>query len=95
MSDFITDIRNKDKWEKKFKKIELILNKWKKRNLTLTGKKLVMNTLFISNFIDVLIQSNLEKDDVNQLVKMIKDFIHRRGLNIPYKILIQSIEKGG
>lgn len=83
-------------WDKQVEKLEKILNQWKKRNLTLFGKVLVIKSLALSK---LMYNANVLAIPEN-IVKNINSIIYRYLWNskrdkIARKPLIGNYEEGG
>jgi hypothetical protein len=83
-------------WISKLEKLERTLSVWRKRNLTIYGKSMVINTLAISKLVyNALILPNPENTFFKEATKIIFNFLWRKKDRIKRNTLIGKIEEGG
>jgi len=82
-------------WEKRIHKIQSILDSWKRRDLTLLGKILVVKTLIIPQLIFVACNSVAAYHLIPKLNKMIYSFIWPTRERIKRNTLIGPKDEGG
>ena len=67
----ITDLN----WKNKIKNMNVLVNNWKKRNLTLFGKVLIIKTLLVSQIIHLLMFCPISDIIIKQINKIIYNFL--------------------
>ena len=78
------------------KKTEKVLKIWRTRNLTVQGKITVFKILAISEVIHLALVTKVLYAIIDQLKKILKDFIcNRKHSKIRHSILCNSYENGG
>lgn len=86
----------RDNWQEVIGKTKQRLAFWKRRNLTLRGKILVLNTLFLSKLWYILGSVCLPITVANDLKHLMTDFIWQgKPAKIKYDTLIGPVEEGG
>ena len=87
---------NEHNFNEKLKKLEVCLNIWKQRNLTIYGKNLLCKSLGISQLIYSSTMSCMPGKIAKQCQQKISDFIwHGKPPKVKWETLIASLEKGG
>lgn len=83
-------------WISKLEKLEWILSVWKRRNLIIFGKCIVVNILVILKFVyNVFILFNLDIGFFKDVIKFIFNFLWKKKDRIKRNIFIGEIEEGG
>ncbi len=82
-------------WNDKIKKMEVTLNSWKKRDLTLMGKILIIKTLAISQIVYSAINTPTPPGIIKQIDSTIFAFLWGERDRIKRKVLYAPIEQGG
>ena len=83
-------------WEKNVEKMENETNLWRRRNLSIFGKSVVLKTLIISKLLFVSSILTFPPPDILQRInKLIFSFLWGNRERIKRKTLIGSIENGG
>ena len=79
-------------WENKLSNLEMLLNKWKARNLTLFGKVTILKSLALSKLTYNASIIDVPEDIVNKINKLTYDFIwNGKREKIKRKTLIGNI----
>ena len=82
-------------WNGKLNKIQNILNLWIKRNLTIFGKTVVVNTLCISKLVYNFLLIPVPEYVIKKLENMIINFLFKSRQRLNRKCLINTVENGG
>ena len=82
-------------WNGKLNKIQNILNLWIKRNLTIFGKTVVVNTLCISKLIYNFLLIPVPEYVIKKLENMIINFLFKSRQRLNRKCLINTVENSG
>ena len=82
-------------WNGKLNKIQNILNLWIKRNLTIFGKTVVVNTLCISKLVYNFLLIPVPEYVIKKLENMIINFLFKSRQRLNHKCLINTVENGG
>ncbi len=82
-------------WEDKIEKIQLVLEKWKDRDLTFFGKTLILKSLAISKFIHVMSILKTPDKIKKEIEKLMFGFIWNSNDRIKRKTLIGPKSNGG
>lgn len=89
-------LTTKQTWEEIIGKAKQRLAFWERRSLTLKGKILVLNSLFLSKIWYVLGSVCLPITVANVFKRLVTDFIwHGKPSKIKYETLIGAVEEGG
>ena len=80
----------------KINKIKQLLSIWKQRNLSLTGKVLIIKALAISQIIHLANLTPFPDDKISEIETILYEFIWNGQTDkVKRSLLIQSYEKGG
>lgn len=83
-------------WKDKIKKIKCIVNMWKQRHLTLTGRAVVISSLLVSRIWYVLAVSSIPNDILNELKQICINFLwDSKSHLIKYDTVIGTKHDGG
>ena len=89
------DLCNQKNWHEKLDNIQSVLNQWKRRNLTMLGKIIVMKSLAISK-ITYSVTNTAEIDNfIQKLNKILYTYLWDKKERIKRNTLIGKIEWGG
>ncbi len=86
---------NKRNWDDKLEKIQIILEKWKKRHLSLFGKILVIKSLAASILVHPMSILYTPKEFLQEVEKIFFKFLWENAERIKRKTLIGKKEDGG
>ena len=82
-------------WVDKIEKFQRILDNWRKRNLTLFGKVVIIKTLGLSNIVYTAKHTETPPGVIKQVESIIFQFIWNKVDRIKRTILYADIEEGG
>jgi len=78
-------------WETKLQKIQRMVDNWKKRNLTLFGRVLIVKTLLISQVINLITYCSVPQPIIKRLDKILYNFLWNSKIDkIKREIVIQD-----
>ena len=88
-----------DNWEKKVKCIELMINNWNRRKLSIMGKIIIVKNLLISQIVNLMMITICSDEILKIINTLIFKFIwHGNGKGsdrVKRNIITQEYEKGG
>ena len=83
-------------WENKLKKIQRLIDNWRKRNLTLIGRVLIIKSLLISQIVHILMFCAVPDEIISKLNKLIYSFLWNSKVDkIKRSVVVKRQELGG
>ena len=92
------NINYEDIWMKKFTKFKKKINQWKKRDLTIFGKKTLINSYIISNigYLTEIYAANIPDKFIKDTTDLIRDFLWEKPVwKVAKKTMALKKEHGG
>ena len=86
---------NKLNWKGPIEQMELLLNTWKRRDLTLFGKITIIKTLCLSKLNNILMNCEHEHEHLKYINKLFYNFLWGKRDRIKRNVMINNIEDGG
>ena len=82
-------------WSSKLEKIQILLNRWKQRKLTIFGKVLIIKQLAIPKVLFSASNLTVPENFVKQLDALFYDFIWGKTEKVKRSVMVNQLEKGG
>ena len=86
----------KKNWETKLQKIQRIVDNWKKRNLTLFGRVLIVKTLLISQVVHLIMYCSVPQHVRKRLEQILYNFVWNSKIDkVKRETIIKDYHEGG
>ena len=83
-------------FEERLKKLQIVLNIWSQRDLSLKGKITVIKTLALSQMLYLTSVMYISKDDIIHIQKLLNNFLwSSKPAKIKFGVVVSDIEDGG
>ena len=83
-------------WETKLEKIQRLVDNWRKRNLTIIGRVLIIKTLPISQIVHLIMFCSVPKYVVSKLEKIIYQFLWNSKVDkVKRNVITKGYDDGG
>ena len=83
-------------WETKLEKKQRLVDNWRKRNLTIIGRVLIIKTLLISQIVHLIMFCSVPKYVVSKLEKIIYQFLWNSKVDkVKRNVITKGYDDGG